>query len=533
MKVLIGSAWPYANGLHIGHLAALLPADTLARYHRARGDEVFFVSGTDCHGTPVTLRAREEGKTPREVSDFYHAEFVECFNRLGFSYDHYGKTSDESHQSFVRAFHKHMYKGPHVYEGETRQAYCESCECFLADRYVTGLCPSCGKSARGDQCEACGTVLEPEQLVEPRCGVCGEAPVFKPTRHLFLSLAPFEARLREWSDAQTHWRKNAINLTRRYLDEGLPDRALTRDLDWGIPVPKPGYENKSIYIWAENVLGYLSASSAITNEADYQALWFGDNARHYYVHGKDNVPFHTLILPALLMAYDDACIDELHRSHHLPDRIVSSEHLTLEGRKISSSQNWAIWVKDLLNEYQPDAIRYFLLANGPEKRDQDFSRRVFALCINGELLGVYGNFVNRTLVFVHKYMGGVVPDTGAATHFDSIMEDLYPEVGKKIEEGRFKDALDRIFAFLREANQFYDAEKPWETRKTDPAACARTLGICTQIVANACVWLEPFLPFSSGKIRGWLGLDASWQLKKTAPGTVISQPEILFERIEV
>lgn len=524
MKILVGSAWPYANGLHIGHLAALLPADTLARYHRAKGDDVYFVSGSDCHGTPVTIRARQEGKTPREVSDYYHEEFVACFQQLGFSFDYYGKTSDESNKAFARAFHEKMYAGEYVREGDALQAYCEQCGVFLADRYVNGLCPSCGQAARGDQCEACGAVLEPEQLLSPTCGICGETPGFKPTKHLYLRLSRCEEALRAWIDTQSGWRKNARNLSQRYVQEGLPDRALTRDLAWGIPVPKAGYEDKTIYIWAENVLGYLSASqTAASTRGDFDELWFGKDTRHYYVHGKDNVPFHTIILPALLLAHGGGW--------HWPDRIVSSEYLTLEGRKISTSQNWAIWMKDMVAEYQPDAIRYFFLANGPEKRDQDFSRRGFALCVNGELLGVYGNFVNRTLAFIYKYNNGVVPESDEAIPFAARMEAMYVTVGTLIEDGCFKDALEHIFAFVRDANKFYDAERPWETRKTNPPACARTLYACVQIIANLCIWLEPFLPFSSARIRQWLGLDFSWQIKMTASGTVIPAPEILFERI--
>lgn len=525
MKVLIGSAWPYANGLHIGHLAALLPADVLARYHRQRGDEVYFVSGSDCHGTPVTIQAKREGSTPWAVSEHYHREFVDCFERLGFSYDYYGKTSEASHKAFVQDFHAAMYQGGLVYEGEGLQFYCTECQQFLADRYVVGQCPSCGKDARGDQCDACGAVLEPEQLLAPHCEVCGGTPVLKPSKHLFLALSRLEGDLRRWAEGEKGWRRNAVNLTQRYLAEGLPDRAITRDLAWGIPVPRAGYEDKTIYIWAENVLGYLSASkvAAARRGTDFNALWQDDSARHYYVHGKDNVPFHSIILPALLLAHGG--------KWHLPDRIISSEHLTLEGRKISASQNWAIWVKDMLDRYQPDAIRYFLLANGPEKRDHDFSRRVFALSINGELLGVYGNFVNRTLAFLYKYMEGVVP-AAQETPFDEVMASLYETVGAMLEEGRFKDALEQVFTLLRSANKYYDAEMPWQTRKDNPEACASTIYTCIQITANVCTWLAPFLPFSSAKVLAWLGLADSWQFKKVSAGTVIPQPEILFTRLE-
>ena len=402
--ILIGGAWPYANGsLHIGHIAGLLPADVLARYHRAIGDTVYFVSGSDCHGTPVAIRARQEQKTPQEISDFYHQEFAKCFKKLGFSYDVYTKTSSEEHKKFVREFHKALYESKYVYEKEVTQAYCESCDTFLADRFVLGKCPKCGQDTRGDQCDACGMVLEPENLLEPVCAVCGKPLSFKKSKHLYIAITKMEDELRALVDSHPQWKKNAVAFTNRYINDGLRDRALTRDLEWGIPVPRKGYENKTIYIWAENVLGYLSASKVAAEErgADFHELW-GAYAKHYYVHGKDNIPFHTIILPALLMG---------NGGHwHLPDQIVSSEYMTLEGRKISTSQNYAIWVKDLLNHYEADSIRYYFLANGPEKKDADFSWKEYVHSHNGELLGVYGNFINRSLTFILKYWNGIVPD---------------------------------------------------------------------------------------------------------------------------
>ena len=402
-NILIGGAWPYANGsLHIGHISALLPGDVLARYRRACGDQVYFVSGSDCHGTPVAVRAKKEGKTPQEISGFYHDEFVQCFEKLGFSYDCYTRTSDERHKQFVREFHARLYRSEFVYEKETPQAYCEKCESFLADRFVTGICPTCHKEARGDQCDDCGTVLEPENLISPVCAVCGSPVSFRKSRHLYIAISMMEEALRILVDNASLWRKNAVSFTKRYIHEGLRDRALTRDLEWGIDVPLEGYDGKTIYIWAENVLGYLSASKCVAEErgTDFSALW-GEEAKHYYVHGKDNIPFHTIILPALMIANGGGW--------HLPDQIVSSEYLTLEGRKISTSQNYAIWVKDIIDRYDPDSIRYFFLANGPEKKDADFSWREFVNSHNGELLGAYGNFVNRSLAFIRKYWNGVVP----------------------------------------------------------------------------------------------------------------------------
>lgn len=525
-NILIGGAWPYANGsLHIGHIAGLLPGDVLARYHRAVGDNVYFVSGSDCHGTPVAIRARQEQRTPQEVSDFYHEEFAECFDKLGFSYDVYTKTSSEEHKKFVREFHKKLYESSYVYEKEVPQSYCESCDTFLADRFVLGKCPKCGKDTRGDQCDACGAVLEPENLLEPVCAVCGKPISFKNSKHLYIAITELEEELRTLVDNHPGWRKNAIAFTNKYIDEGLRDRALTRDLEWGIKVPKNGYENKTIYIWAENVLGYLSASkkAAESRGADFDELW-GKDAKHYYVHGKDNIPFHTIILPALLLANGG--------NWHLPDQIVSSEYLTLEGRKISTSQNYAIWVKKLLDNYEADSIRYFFLANGPEKKDADFSWREYVNSHNGELLGAYGNFVNRSLTFIIKYCDGIVPEGDGNSLINEQTDNLYVSVGRKIENGDFKDAIDEIFDFVRSANKFFDSEQPWVTRNSDKKACDNTLYQCVQIIANLAVLLYPFLPFSSEKVCKWLGINNKWEKQTVPAGYHIPEVQILFQRID-
>lgn len=525
-NILIGGAWPYANGsLHIGHIAGLLPGDVLARYHRAQGDKVYFVSGSDCHGTPVAIRAKSEGKTPREISDHYHEEFVDCFKRLGFSYDCYTKTSDQHHKDFIRDFHKKLYKSEYVYEKETPQAFCECCNTFLADRFVTGICPKCGEPARGDQCDLCGTVLDPESLKEPICAVCKNPVTFRASTHLYIAISKLEKQLRDLVDNSKNWRKNAISFTNRYIDEGLRDRALTRDLDWGIPVPKEGYENKTIYIWAENVLGYLSAAKRVADEKgeSFEEL-FGANAHHYYVHGKDNIPFHTIILPALLIANGSG--------YHLPDQIVSSEYLTLEGRKISTSQNYAIWVKDLLDKYDPDSLRYYFLANGPEKKDSDFSWTEYVNNHNGELLGAYGNFINRTLTFVAKYFEGVIPEGKVSADWEKILSKLYGTTGKKIEEGNFKDVIEEIFEVVRKANKYFDEQAPWKTRTENVEACKNTLFQCVQIIANLAVVLAPFLPFSSEKVCSWLGISTSWEYKEVPSGYRIPEINILFERLD-
>lgn len=525
MNILIGNAWPYANGsLHVGHIASLLPGDVIARYYRAAGENVCLVSGSDCYGTPVSIRAKEENKTPEEISDGYHREFAECFQKLGFSYDRYGKTTSGEHRDFIRDFHRRLYESAFVYEKETPAAFCEVCCMALADRYVTGRCPQCGKAARGDQCDACGTVLEPQNLQEPVCAVCGGPVAFGSTKHLTIALTKLEPLLRRFLEERPHWPQNAKDFTRRYLDEGLRDRALTRDLQWGIDVPKEGYEEKRIYIWAENVLGYLSMSKAALEErGESFERFLGENSRHYYVHGKDNIPFHTIILPALLLCEGSGW--------RLPDQIVSSEHLTLEGRKISTSQNWAVWVKDLLERFQPDSIRYFLLAHGPEKKDSDFSFRELVRSHNKELLGIYGNLVNRTLRFIHQYCAAAIPKGRLTAETEKRTGELFSVAGSLIEADSIKEAITYLFDFARFGNRYFDAEKPWETRGTDPAACGDTLYNCVQIIANLAVCLQPFLPFSSEKVLAWLGLDSRWAVKSVPAGLAIPQPEILFERL--
>ena len=388
-----------------------------------------------------------------------------------------------------------------------------------------GKCPKCGSDTRGDQCDSCGAVLEPESLTEPKCAVCGKAIGFKNATHLYIAISKLQTELETLVENHPAWRTNAIAFTKRYINDGLRDRALTRDLEWGISVPKDGYENKTIYIWAENVLGYLSASrvAAGGNAKAFSELW-GEDARHYYVHGKDNIPFHTIILPALLLGSGEAW--------HLPDQIVSSEYLTLEGRKISTSQNYAIWVKDLLDNYEADSIRYFFIANGPEKKDADFSWREYVHSHNGELLGTYGNFVNRTLAFIEKYCGGSVPQGTDNIDLDKQIDSLYIAAGKLIESGRFKDALNEIFEFIRNANKFFDTEQPWITRNTNKTACDNTLYQCVQIIANLAVLLSPFLPFSSEKVLKWLNISSKWERQHVASGYVLPEFEILFQRID-
>lgn len=523
--VLIGGAWPYANGsLHIGHIAGLITGDVIARYYKQKGCEVSYVSGSDCHGTPVTLRAQAESKTPEEVSDFYHREFESCFERLGFSYDYYGKTSSERHHEFVRDFHKKLYESPSVFEKESGEAFCTNCNRFLPDRMVKGRCPQCGKAARGDQCEFCGSVLDSHEVSEAVCAVCGGEVSRKPTKHLYLRLSDFEKEIKMLAHSEGH-RQNAVDFTNRYIGEGLRDRALTRDIEWGVDVPKKDYEDKKIYIWAENVLGYLSSCLLHCEREglDFDSFFKNPEAVHYYVHGKDNIPFHSVILPSLLLA-EGSC-------WHLPDHIISSEFVTLDGRKISTSGNHAIWIKDLLERYNPDSIRFYFLANSPERKDADFTMREFVNCNNSELVGIFGNFINRTLVFIEKYFDGKVPEGQLDAETENQIRGAFEKSADSIEKGGLRDAAGVLIDLARYGNKYFDTKAPWATRTGNPGECADTLFVCVQIIANLATLAEPFIPFTSARVRDWLKIDRTWEFKRVAPGEHIGKPQILFERL--
>lgn len=529
-KVLIGGAWPYANGsLHLGRLASLLPGDVLARYFRAKGDEVLYVSGSDCHGTPVAVQAVQEGVSPGEIADRFHEEFADCFHRLGFTYDLYTRTDQPFHHRVVQDLFLKLLENGYLSRKTVLQTYCETDQRFLPDRYVEGNCPVCGQRARGDQCDYCSTLLDPADLSDKTCKICGNSPTERPTEHFYLLLSQFQEVLTAYAKKAHGWRENAVQLTQRYLEEGLQDRAATRDLTWGVEVPVEGFEGKKIYVWIEAVSGYLSASQQWAAETGgrWEDFWREGESEllAYYVHGKDNIPFHALIWPALLMGVGGL---------HLPDRIISCEYMTLEGKKFSTSRNWAVWVPDILGRYQPDSIRYFLLANGPEKRDTDFSWREFIHSHNGELLGAFGNFVNRTLVFIDKSFGGCVPSGELAADWRQATEELYGSAGTLIEKGRFKEAIELIFAYVRRANKYFDAQRPWLQIKENREACGNTLYVCVQLIANLANLLEPFVPFACGKIRTFLSLGApSWQLIAVPTNTQIRDVALLFERIDL
>ncbi|PLT27660.1 methionine--tRNA ligase [Peribacillus deserti] len=528
MNIFIGGAWPYANGsLHIGHIASLLPGDILARYFRIKGENVLYVSGSDCHGTPIMIRAAEEGTSPRQAAEKFHLEFKKTFDELGFTYDLYTRTDDPFHHQEVQKIFMELLEKNLLYRRNDEQVFCEICRRFLPDRYVEGHCPQCGHAARGDQCDNCSALLHAEELENLRCKLCGNSPVLKETEHFYLALSRYQEIISSYvhfSRNNSLWRDNAIGLTSRYLSEGLSDRAATRDLELGVEVPVDGFQGKKIYVWIEAVAGYLTASKkwAALTGGKWEAFW-KDSVEAYYVHGKDNIPFHTIIWPAILEGL----------GFHLPDRIISSEYLTLEKKKISTSRNYAIWAADLLSRYDPDSIRYFLTINGPEKRDADFSWREFIHSHNSELLGAYGNLVNRTFKFIEKSFGGEIEGRFTDTRLKSKISLLYQETGEKIKNGEFKSALESIFALVREANKRFDEQKPWLTVRNEQKKSKETLYESAVIIANLANLLEPFLPFSSKKVRESLSIaEPCWHWIEPHEFR-LSETNPLFERIDL
>lgn len=523
-KILIGGAWPYANGsLHIGHMAALVPGDILARYHRANGDTVIYVSGSDSHGTPISIRATKEGVNPKDIALRYHKEFKECFDKLEFTYDMYGITLMEYHENFVKEYFNTLIDNGSLYEKEIQQVFCNECNKFLPDRYVNGICPVCASEARGDQCDNCGSLLEPESLKDIKCAICSSKPVLKASKQLYLNILKRKDELSEYVTSHKNWRANAFNESVKYINSGLQDRAATRDIDWGIDVPMKTYENKKIYVWFEAVLGYLSMAKYCCEEKGIDFNDFWENSYHYYVHGKDNIPFHTIILPSLLLSHDNM---------HLPDMIVSSEYMTLEGKKISTSKNWAVWIPYLLEKYDPDAIRLYFAGFGPETKDADFSWNNFITFYNSQLLGAYSNFINRTLAFINKYNEDIIYEGILDKTVKDAIENAFSKVGERIESGAFRDAINNLFELVDFGNKYYDTNKPWITRTEDPAECGNTMYNCVQIIANLAVMFHPFIPGSSEKVEKWLDINEKWEFKEVPAGLKIPEVSLLYNRID-
>lgn len=528
MSIFIGGAWAYANGsLHLGHISSLLPGDILARYYRLKGEQVLYVSGSDCNGTPITIRARQEGVQPKVITDRYHQEFQDCFSKLGFSYDCYTRTDTEHHHKLVQEIFLELLDKGHIYNKEMEQTYCEDCAQFLPERYVEGICPVCKEPSRGDQCDHCSTILEPLELLNSRCKICGQPPTTRFTEHFYFALSSFQALLENYVQIAEHnklWRENAISLTKRYLKEGLQDRAVSRDLPIGVSVPVAGYEDKKIYVWIEAVSGYYTASKLWANESGKEdSSFWNASVVSYYVHGKDNIPFHSLIWPGILAGLE---------KEPLPAHIVSNEYLTLEKKKLSTSKNWAVWVPDILERYDSDSIRYFLTINAPESRDADFSWKEFIYSHNSELLGAYGNFVNRTLKFITKSFDGVLPDNSISSAIQDKVKYLYEETGRLIEEASFKQGLEKVFELVRYSNKYFDEQQPWKQIHDNEESCKQTLADCVYLIANLAHILTPFLPFSSEKVKRMLNIsETNWKPFLVKP-IVISNVELLFERID-
>jgi len=537
-RILVCVAWPYANGpLHVGHVAgANLPADIFARYHRLKGDEVLVVSGSDMHGTPVTLKAEQEGKTPGEVAAFYHRGFVDAFARLGIRFDLYTHTETANHARVTQDVFLRLLEKGHIYKSTSLQPYCPHDKRFLPDRYVEGICPFCkSKGARGDQCDVCGKPLNANELIDPHCRLCGTPPVFRDTEHFFLKLSAFNERLLEWVKGQAHWRPNVLNFSTRFLEEGLKDRAITRDIEWGVPVPLEGFENKRIYVWFDAVIGYLSASkewaAAKGDPEKWRDFWEKD-CRAYYFLGKDNIVFHTIIWPSMLMGYGGL---------NLPYDVPANEFLNVEGQKGSKSHNWSIWVPDFLTRYDPDPLRYMLSINMPENSDTDFSWREFVRRNNDELVATYGNLAHRVLTFTYRNFGGKVPEpTGedpASRELNAMADAVFLEVDELLGACSFKQAIKRAMDLAHEANRYLDEKAPWKAFKTDKQAAADSLYTALRAISALKTMLCPFLPFSSQKLHKYLGFegtveDAGWRIEAPKPGQMLAEPQALFTKLD-
>lgn len=533
---LVTSALPYANGpVHIGHLAGVyIPSDIYTRYLRLRGEDVISVCGSDEHGVPITIKARKEGVTPQDIVDKYHNIIKNAFEGLGIAFDIYSRTSSKTHAKTASDFFRTLYDKGEFIEQSSMQYYDEEAQTFLADRYIMGTCPHCGdERAYGDQCEKCGSTLNATDLVNPKSTVSGATPVMKETKHWYLPLDKHEAFLKKWIlDGHKEWKTNVYGQCKSWLDMGLQPRAVSRDLDWGIPVPVEGAEGKVLYVWFDAPIGYISATKDLT--PDWEKYWKDEETKMVHFIGKDNIVFHCIVFPAML---------EAHGGYILPENVPANEFLNLEGDKISTSRNWAVWLHEYLEEFpgKQDVLRYVLCANAPETKDNDFTWKDFQTRNNNELVAILGNFVNRALVLTGKYYDGVVPAAGELTDYDSEtlaeMPELKASLEYNIEHYRFREALKDAMSFARLGNKYLADTEPWKVVKTDPERVKTILNVSLQITANLAAAIEPFMPFTAEKI--WRMLDmpkVDWErlgaTDLVEAGHKIGTPELLFEKIE-
>lgn len=536
-RTLVTAALPYANGgVHIGHLAGVyVPADIYVRYLRLKKRDVLFICGSDEHGVPVTIRARKEGCTPQQVVDRYNKIIKESFEGFGISFDFFGRTTSEVHKKTASDFFRTLYDKGEFVEQESEQYYDEEAHTFLADRYITGECPHChAEGAYGDQCEKCGTALSPTELINPRSTVSGSKPVLRKTKHWYLPLDKHQQWLEPWiTEQHKEWRSNVMGQCKSWFDMGLKPRAVSRDLDWGIPVPVEGAEGKVLYVWFDAPIGYISNTKELLPN-DWEKWWKSEDTRLIHFIGKDNIVFHCIVFPAMLKA---------EGSYILPDNVPANEFLNLEDDKISTSRNWAVWLDEYLRDLpgKQDVLRYVLTANAPETKDNNFTWKDFQARNNNELVAVYGNFVNRALQLTKKYYDSVVPAAGELTDYDSQtieeFKDVKAEVERLIENFRFRDAQKEAMNLARIGNKYLADSEPWKVIKTDPERVKTILNLSLQLVANLAIAFEPFLPFSSEKLRGMLHIEeAQWdRLGATdllPAGHKLGEPALLFEKIE-
>jgi methionyl-tRNA synthetase len=541
-RLLVTAALPYANGpLHLGHLAgAYIPADVYVRYQRLKGTDILFVCGSDEHGVPITIRADKEKVTAKEIVDRYHNMMKTSFHRVGVHFDNYSRTSLPLHHTTSQEIFLNLYHKGYIKEQSVRQYYCVPCRRFLPDRYIEGECPHCHQpGARGDQCESCGRWLEPEQLIAPKCKVCSSNPELRMTKHWYFRLSEFQKKLVEWQASKPDWKSNVREFCAGWFQEGLTDRPITRDIDWGVPVPLPDAQGKVLYVWFDAPIGYISSSIewAQNNGTPerWRDYWFDPGTRLIHFIGKDNIVFHAIVWPATLMA---------HGEFILPSQIPANEFLTIEGEKLSTSRNWAVWVDEYLDVFPPDPLRYWLEANAPENKDADFTWKDFQTRNNSELADVLGNLINRSLSFVEKHFEAKVPPVGTLSDADcailAAVADATGRIGAALEEFQVRRAVTELMDLARSGNKYFNDSAPWASVKSDRARCATTLNTTLQLQVALAVLMGPFLPFSAEKLWQMLNVPGSHrnQRWRDIPNLRLSEQQplgkrqILFEKIE-